>query len=142
VPTWLAVEDEQDLNTLLLGLFEIWGINGIYFEDGGQVLHWLDDVDRGRYKGELPQLAILDIRLPHASGIDIAMRLRTSDRLSEIPIVLITAYALSPSEEYEIIQRTRADKLIYKPLPEMEILRAMLGNIIGTHSEAKSSEGR
>ncbi len=60
---------------------------------------WIENVDQGRVRGELPELAILDIRLPEVSGPEVGHRLRQSPMLGDMAIVLITAYRLSPEEE-------------------------------------------
>jgi CheY-like chemotaxis protein len=115
--TWMVVEDEPDLYDTLLALFEIWSIDGVAFTDGMDAVKWIEDVDSGHAGTNLPELAILDIRLPGVSGPDIGYRLRQSPRLREIAIVLTTAYSLSPQQEREVIARADADMLMYKPLP-------------------------
>ena len=65
----MVVEDEPDIYDVLLAMFEIWGIEGVAFVDGAEAVAWIENVDQGRVRGELPELAILDIRLPEA-GID------------------------------------------------------------------------
>ena len=61
LPGWV-VEDEPDIYEVLLAMFEMWGIDGVAFVDGDEAVAWIDDVDSGRYRGELPELALLDIR--------------------------------------------------------------------------------
>src|SRR5207237_561854 len=80
------------------------------------------DVDKGKVTGELPELAILDIRLPEISGPEVGARLRLSERLGRIAIVMITAYRLTPEEEEQVKTRAQADMLMYKPLPSMPAL--------------------
>lgn len=128
--TWMVVEDEPDIYDVLLAMFEIWGIEGIAFVDGGEAVGWIEDVDSGRVTGELPELAILDIRLPEVSGPEVGARLRQSHRLGNIAVVLITAYRLSPEEEETVKARAQADDLMYKPLPAMPELRKTLDRII------------
>src|SRR5450432_1096256 len=95
----MVVEDEPDIYDVLLAMFEVWGIEGIAFVDGAEAVSWLDDVDKGTSSAELPELAILDIRLPELSGPEVGARIRGSERLGKIAIVLITAYRLLPHEE-------------------------------------------
>ncbi|MFZ4828896.1 MAG: response regulator [Phototrophicaceae bacterium] len=77
--TWMVVEDEPDIYEVLLAMFGMWGIDGVAFVDGEEAIEWIEDVDCGRYQGELPELAMLDIRLPGSvSGIEIGERLRKS----------------------------------------------------------------
>ena len=105
--TWMVVEDEPDIYEVLLAMFEMWGIEGVAFVDGEEAVSWIDDVDEGRFKGELPELALLDIRLPgQVNGAAVSARIRQSKILGNIPVVLMTAYRLSRKEEK--YQTTRA----------------------------------
>ena len=138
MPTWMVVEDEPDIYEVLLAMFEIWGIEGVAFVDGGQAVSWLDDVDAGRVRGDLPELAILDIRLPEVSGPEVGQRIRKSPVLKDMAVVLITAYRLSPSEEKEVVKQAQANRLMYKPLPGMPELRAILDEVIKDRPSKKN----
>jgi len=130
LPTWMVVEDEPDIYDVLLAMFEIWGIDGVAFVDGAEAVAWIESVDQGRVRGELPELAILDIRLPEISGPEVSARLRRSPILGEIGIVLITAYRLSPDDEAAVMEQAKADLLMYKPLPSMVELRSTMADAI------------
>jgi CheY-like chemotaxis protein len=124
--TWMVVEDEPDIYEVLLAMFEVWGIEGVAFVDGSEAVAWIEDVDAGRVQSELPELAILDIRLPEVSGPEVGERLRESPKLRGVAIVLITAYRLQPPEEVAVIAQAQADMLLYKPLPRPEEFRKTL----------------
>ncbi len=138
LPTWMVVEDEPDIYDVLLAMFELWGIEGVAFVDGGEAIAWVDAVDEGRVHGDLPELAILDIRLPEASGPEVGNRLRKSARLDNVAIVLITAYRLSTEEEKNVIEQAGADRLMYKPLPAMPELRSILGEVVDKRRKMKA----
>jgi CheY-like chemotaxis protein len=127
----MVVEDEPDIYEVLLAMFEMWGIEGVAFVDGEEAAAWIEDVDKTRFQGELPELALLDIRLPgNISGPMVGERLRKSPVLGEVAIVLSTAYKLSSDEEKQVILQAGADKLIYKPLPKFNELQRMLEEVI------------
>lgn len=128
--TWMVVEDEPDLYDTLLALFEIWSIDGVAFTNGNDALEWINQVDGGNSETNIPELAILDIRLPGASGPEIGERLRQSPILKDIAIVLITAFRLAPGEEDTIIALADAEELIYKPLPSPGEFRELLQRAI------------
>ncbi|MBI5669506.1 MAG: response regulator [Chloroflexi bacterium] len=129
--TWMVVEDEPDIYEVLLAMFEMWGIEGVAFVDGEEAVAWIDDVNNKRFQGELPELALLDIRLPGAfSGPMVGEKLRQSPILNNIAIVLTTAYRLTPDEEKEAIEQAGADKLMYKPLPRFNELQHVLEEVI------------
>lgn len=128
--TWMLVEDEPDLFDTLIALFEIWSVNGVAFTNGSDAIQWIEEVEKGGVDVAIPELALLDIRLPGASGPDIGQRLRASRALKDIAIVLTTAYHLSPQEEKEVITRAGADAVLYKPLPSPAEFRAVLERTI------------
>ncbi|HRL13052.1 MAG TPA: response regulator [Aggregatilineales bacterium] len=129
--TWMVVEDEPDIYEILLTLFGIWGIEGRAFVDGEEAVAWLDEVDNGTFQGELPELAMLDIRLPgDINGPEVGERIRKSPKLKNITIVLITAYPLRQDEYNAIMAQTEADRLIEKPLPKPAELQKMLEELL------------
>ncbi len=132
----MVVEDEPDIYEVLLVMFGIWGIEGVAFVDGEEAVSWIDDVDEDRFKGELPELALLDIRLPgEINGPAVGERLRKSKILGDVAIVLTTAYKLTPDEEKKIIAQAGADELIYKPLPKFAELQGILESNIAKRRE-------
>jgi CheY-like chemotaxis protein len=124
----MAVEDEPALYDLLLKMFEIWGIDGEAFTNGEQAVNWIDSVDAGRFKGDLPELAIIDIYIPEGltQGHMVARRLRESPVLYDITIVLVSAFKLSPDEKRELMDYAIADAFIAKPLPHINEFRQQL----------------
>ncbi|MBX3066858.1 MAG: response regulator [Anaerolineae bacterium] len=138
--TWMVVEDEPDIYDVLLAMFELWGIEGVAFVDGGEAVAWIDSVDRGEVVGDLPELAILDIRLPEVSGPEIGARLRQSERLRSIAVVLVTAYRLKPEDEAAARAKADADLLLYKPLPPMPEFRKMLDTIIDRRKQIAATQ--
>lgn len=131
LPTWMVVEDEPDIYEVLLAMFEMWGIDGVAFVDGEEAAAWIEEVDRGTFEGELPELALLDIRLPGAiTGPMVGERLRRSPQLQNAAIVLSTAYRLSKDEERAVRDRAGADYVMYKPLPKFNELKQLLETII------------
>lgn len=136
----MVVEDEPDIYDVLLAMFDIWGIEGVAFVDGGEACAWIDDVDAGRVRGDLPELAILDIRLPEVSGPEVGARLRKSGILGDIAIVLITAYHMTPEEEEKVKRIAQADLLLYKPLPAMAELREAMDEVIAKHKGSSDDD--
>jgi len=126
----MVVEDEPDIYELLLAMFEMWGIEGVAFVDGEEAITWIDEADKGT-PGELPELALLDIRLPgNVSGPMVGERIRKSKGLSRMAIVLITAYKLTVDEEANFIKQAGADRLLYKPLPKFNELKKILEEVL------------
>ncbi len=129
--TWMVVEDEPGIYEVLLAMFELWGVSGIAFVDGEEAIAWIEDVDRGRAKGEKPELALVDIRLPGVvQGEIVAARLRQSSQLKDMAIVLITAYRLTDEVSQQIMAQSGADDLLYKPLPRFSELKQHLEEVL------------
>ena len=132
MPTWMLVEDEPDICDVMIAMFELWGVDYIHFYTGREAVDWIDGVDSGSEAGALPELAVLDIRLPDPdlNGDHVAKRLRQSPRLRGMGIVMITAYRLKPAEEEQVLAASGADRLLYKPLPVVHELRAIFDDVL------------
>lgn len=130
--TWIVIEDEADLYDMILAMYETLGVNGVAFATGQEAMDWLNVVNNGHFHDELPNLALVDIRLPDASinGIDIASMMRRSPVLQDMAIILMTAYHLSPEEERMALRQSGADYLLYKPLPKLDDLERLFHALI------------
>jgi len=131
----MVVEDEPDLYETLLALFEIWSIDGVAFTNGTDAIQWIEDVDAGKLETNIPELAILDIRLPGISGDKVGHRLRQSPVLKDIAIVLTTAYYLSSEEEKEVLKVAQTAHLVYKPLPKPSVFQVLLKKAIDERNQ-------
>lgn len=130
--TWMLLEDEPDLHELLSTMIESIGHQVQGFIDAESALMWLRSVELGgENDSEMPELALIDIRLAgQLDGTEVAAQLRASPPLRHIPIVLMTAYRLSPSEETAILQRAAPDLFLYKPLPNFDVFRQKLEDLL------------
>lgn len=126
---WLIAEDEADIRNLVQMMFTVWGHQTIVFENGQKVWNWLDTLDAGTYDGPLPDMAVMDIRMPGKRGDELARRMGATPALQHMPIVLMTAYALNEDQEAEI-RANGADYIIHKPLPDFERFHAILNDVL------------
>ncbi|KXK24396.1 MAG: response regulator receiver protein [Chloroflexi bacterium OLB15] len=125
--SWMVVEDEPDLYEMLMAMTETMGVSGVAFTNGEDTVSWIDDVDANRINGDHPELALLDIRLPgEIDGVGVSARLRSSPVLGDMVIILMTAYHFSAKDERSLLRKSRADFLIYKPLPGIKALNQLL----------------
>jgi CheY-like chemotaxis protein len=128
---WMLVEDEPDIYDLLDHLYSVLGVRSMIFTTGEDAQVWLNAVDSDEITDDLPVFALIDLRLPgDIDGIQVGERLRRSARLKNIPVVLMTAYKLSPAQEVEAVKRTRANLLLYKPLPRIAELHKMFTDLV------------
>src|SRR5262249_28324659 len=107
-------------------MMSVWGEKPLPFPDGTAAWNWLDSGANGTFKGELPDLALMDIRMPGYTGDKVAARIRQTPAIKDIPIILMTAFSLTDAEIKEMMEQTGIDHLINKPLPDMEVFRATL----------------
>ena len=129
--TWMVVEDEPDLYDMVLTMYEMLGIEGVAFTDGEEAVTWIEEVERGEYRRELPELALLDIRLPgKVTGTMVGARLRECAPMNDMAIVLMTAYKLSPQEEKTVQKQAGSNLLLYKPLPRLDDFRTVLEKLV------------
>jgi len=126
---WLIAEDDTDIRNLIETLCTVWGYESLVFESGAQVWDWLDAVETGQQRSPLPNFALMDIRMPGKRGNELAQRMRTIAPIQRIPIVLMTAFALS-SDEKDNILKHGADEIINKPLPDFDKLHHILQEVI------------
>ena len=84
----LIVEDDLDVAEMLNAYFRVQGYDVF-------TVNWGEDGVRAA-QTVLPDLMILDIRLPDIDGYEIARRLRKSpkEKLANIPIIAVTANAM------------------------------------------------
>ena len=108
------VEDEPDLKDALVYNFQ----NDFKVESFGNGETCLEKI-----KKKIPDLIVLDIMLPGMSGLDLCKKIRASEELSNIAIILLTA----KGEEIDRIVgfEIGADDYVTKPFSVRElILRA------------------
>src|SRR5260221_7051673 len=124
--TRLVVEDDNDIRNVVAVMMSVWGEKPLPFPDGGAAWQWLDKVAEGTFSGDLPDLALMDIRMPGYSGDKVAARIRQIPAIKDIPIILMTAFSLTDSEIKDMMSQAGVDYLINKPLPDMDVFRSTL----------------
>ena len=68
----------------------------------------------------VPQLILMDVQLPKMSGLDATRALKADPRTSDIPIIVITSFALSGDREKAAA--AGADNYLAKPYSPRELL--------------------
>lgn len=126
---WLVIEDELDIRTIIKFLFTTWGHPPMEFKNGYEAFEWLDQVEAGTFAGALPELALMDIRMPGHFGNVIARRMRAMEAFKRLPIVLMTAFTTTEAERQRMIDEDGVDLIISKPLPEMDRLKTLLDGV-------------
>jgi CheY-like chemotaxis protein len=127
---WMVVEDDPIIRSILSALMTLWDIEALALEDGDEAWAWLDEVERGTYSKPLPDIALLDIRMPGYPGYEIGRRMRAIPATASIPLIIMTAFMLSDADKAFIQEAARPEHLIIKPLPPPDDLRALIEQTI------------
>ena len=114
----LLVEDNPDDEILTLR-----ALNGnnianevVVTRDGAEALDYL--FARGQYSdrdtSEMPQVVLLDLKLPKIDGLEVLSQMRADERTKEVPVVILT----SSNEESDIAQSyvKGANSYVRKPV--------------------------
>jgi two-component system, response regulator len=127
LPSLLLVEDDpndQELTRLALEEHRI--LNPIdVVEDGAEALDYI--FARGDYADragkELPQVVLLDLKLPKLNGLDVLTRLREDPKTRYLPVVVFT----SSREEQDIVNSYRlgANAYVRKPIDFSQFSKAV-----------------
>jgi two-component system cell cycle response regulator DivK len=76
-----------------------------------------------RAQAFMPDLVIMDIQLPHVSGLELIEQLKADEALKAIPIMAVTAYAAKSDEER--IRAAGAEAYVSKPISLMRFVEAV-----------------
>jgi len=71
-------------------------------------------------QAQMPQLILMDVQLPKMSGLDATRTLKADPRTRDIPIIVITSFALSGDREKAAA--AGADSYLAKPYSPRELL--------------------
>ncbi|HLM60845.1 MAG TPA: response regulator [Pyrinomonadaceae bacterium] len=122
----LLVEDNPDDELLLLrALKKNHILNSVVVaRDGVEALDYL--FSTGTYEGnkleKLPELVLLDLKLPKINGLEVLKRMRADRRTKYVPVVVLT----SSTEEEDIINSydLGANGFVQKPVNFNEFVEA------------------
>ncbi|HEX4889454.1 MAG TPA: response regulator [Alphaproteobacteria bacterium] len=122
----LLVEDNPDDEALTIRAFRKNNITNevVVARDGVEALDYL--FGAGKYEGrdtsDLPQVVLLDLKLPKMDGLEVLRRIRADDRTRYQPVVILT----SSKEDQDMISgyRLGANSYVRKPVNFEEFIEA------------------
>jgi signal transduction histidine kinase/ligand-binding sensor domain-containing protein/DNA-binding response OmpR family regulator len=125
LPTILIIEDNTEIRKYL-------------FQELNDIFHVIEGVNGndGLAKAieAIPDLIVSDIMMPGLNGFELCKRVKTDERTSHIPVILLTA---QQSDEYKVSgYETGADAYITKPF-NTSMLRIRISNLIETRKKLR-----
>ena len=113
----LIVEDNELNLRLFRDLLEAHGADVTTIRDAREALPAI--------RAGLPDLVIMDIQLPHISGVELIRLMRSEAALQKIPVMAITAYAGKGDEKR--VREAGADAYVSKPISVARFVEAVEG---------------
>lgn len=116
--TILLVEDNEDDEELAMLAFQRCRVANemAVVRDGQEALDYIfgTEANAGQDAKELPQLILLDLKLPKVEGLEVLRRLRSDPRTRRLPVVILT----SSREEEDMITSYNlgANSYVRKPV--------------------------
>jgi DNA-binding response OmpR family regulator len=123
----LLVEDDPDDRELTRLALEESGILSelAVARDGAEALDYLfaTGTYAGRDASDLPELVLLDLKLPRVDGLGVLRRMRAHARTKLLPVVILTA----SDEESDLIEgyRLGANSYVRKPMDFTQFIDAV-----------------
>lgn len=122
----LLVEDNPDDVELTLRAFEKSRVGNriVVTRDGEEALDYLfaTGPHAGRDPGLLPEVVLLDLKLPKVDGLDVLRRMRADERTRRLPVVVLT----SSNEDQDKLRSydLGANSFVRKPVDLMQFIEA------------------
>ena len=111
----LIVEDNELNLRLFCDLLRVHGFEVEPVRDGREAL------DRAR--AFEPDVIIMDIQMPHVSGLELIELIKAEEALAHVPILAVTAYAAKGDEER--IRDAGAEGYVSKPISVAKFVEAV-----------------
>jgi CheY-like chemotaxis protein len=123
----LLVEDNPDDELLMLRALRKNKITGevVVARDGVEALDYL--FGEGSYAGRdtsvMPQLILLDLKLPRIDGLEVLRRLRSDERTRLLPVVILTSSR--EQQDMLVAYGLGANSYVRKPVNFEQFVRAV-----------------
>jgi CheY-like chemotaxis protein len=117
--TILVVDDEREVVDLVRMVLEIDGHNVLAAEDGEQAL--------ARTAAVLPDLILLDVRMPKMSGLTVLKHLHEDPLTTDIPVIMLSVVTTHP----EVRTALQRGAVAYLPKPfEIREMSRLVGRVL------------
>jgi two-component system response regulator len=92
-PVILLVEDNTDDELLTVRALRRANVANdiVIAHDGVEALDYLFEIEVHAEARRIPEVVLLDLRLPRIDGLEVLKRLRADSRMERVPVVILTA---------------------------------------------------
>lgn len=111
----LVVEDNELNMRLFCDLLGAYGFTTFQCRDGAKAVEIA--------RKEQPDLIIMDIQLPEVSGLDITRWLKDDPKVTHIPVLAVTAFAMRADEQR--VREAGCEGYLSKPIQIASFIRAV-----------------
>jgi two-component system cell cycle response regulator DivK len=111
----LIVEDNELNLKLFCDLLRAHGFEVEPVRDGREALERAREFE--------PELVVMDIQMPHISGLELIEQMKQEEALAPVPVLAVTAYAAKGDEER--IRDAGAEGYVSKPISVMKFVEAV-----------------
>ena len=127
----IQVVEDNELNLkLFCDLLRAHGYEAEPVRDGREAVE--------RARAFAPDLVVMDIQMPHISGLELIEQLKADDELRHIPIMAVTAYAARGDEER--IRDAGAEGYVSKPISVLKFVESVAGLLAVAAERAPPAE--
>ncbi len=117
----MMVDDDPAVLALLKRAFQTFGYKNISeAKDGGELLEKL--------QGEIPDLLVLDMKMPNMNGYEVIGRLKEDMRTKDIPIIIMSGYKVEYEQLSDYIKK-KAIPVMGKPV-DMEQMKKIANHLL------------
>ncbi len=127
----LVVEDNELNLKLFCDLLRAHGYEAEPVRDGREAVE--------RARAFAPELVVMDIQMPHISGLELIEQMKADEELKGIPIIAVTAYAAKGDEER--IRDAGAEGYVSKPISLLRFVEAVAGLLAAAQERAVGRGG-
>jgi two-component system, cell cycle response regulator DivK len=92
-----------------------------------------------RARAFAPDLVIMDIQMPHVSGLELIEAMKADEELRATPIMAVTAYAARGDEER--IRDAGAEGYVSKPISVVRFVEAVRALLEAARAEEQAEDG-
>lgn len=127
----LIVEDNELNLRLFCDLLRAHGFEVEPVRDGREALERAREFE--------PELVVMDIQMPHISGLELIEQMKQEEALAPVPVLAVTAYAAKGDEER--IRDAGAEGYVSKPISVMKFVEAVRA-LLPAPEDAAPEEGQ